>query len=73
MVDFKDRTPRTGSAMPPAAGGSVNGIRLLMAIMFVLIAVAALTGVVVATLSGQPTVAIIIGLVAAAFFCGAVC
>lgn len=73
MVDFKDRAPRTGRPMPPAAGGSVNGIRLLMAVVFVLIAVASLTGVVVATLSGQPTIAIIIGLVAAAFFCGVAC
>lgn len=73
MVDFEDRTTRTGSTLPPAAGGAANGVRLLMAIVFILIAVASICGVVVATATGQPTIAIAIGLVAAAFFCGVLC
>jgi hypothetical protein len=58
--------PRT--ALPPAAGGSINGMRVVMAILLFVIAVGAIMGVVVAISSGQPTVAIIVGLVAAAFF-----
>ena len=58
--------PRT--AMPPAAGGSINGMRVVMALLLLAIAVGAIMGVVVALSSGQPTVALIIGLVAAAFF-----
>ena len=58
--------PRT--ALPPAAGGSINGMRVVMAILLFVIAVGAIMGVVVALSSGQPTVAIIVGLVAAAFF-----
>jgi uncharacterized membrane protein len=54
--------------MPPAAGGSINGTRLLMALLLLAIAVGAIMGVVVALSSGQPTVALIIGLVAGAFF-----
>ena len=51
----------------------MNGVRLLLAIMFVLIAIASITGVVFAVMTGQPTVAVAIGLIAAAFFCGVVC
>ena len=52
----------------PVANGSINGTRVLMGILLLLIAVGAITGVVVALSSGQPTVALVIGLVAAAFF-----
>ncbi|MET0454091.1 MAG: hypothetical protein ABW137_19845 [Mycobacterium sp.] len=55
-------------ALPPAAGGSINGMRVLMGIVLVLIAIAAVSGVVMAMSSGQPQVAFIIGLLAAAFF-----
>ncbi len=55
-------------ALPPAAGGSINGMRMLLGILLFAIAVGAIMGVVVALSSGQPTVALIIGLVAAAFF-----
>ncbi|BBZ30022.1 hypothetical protein MMAD_43170 [Mycolicibacterium madagascariense] len=41
---------------------------MLMGILLLLIAVGAITGVVVALSSGQPTIALVIGLVAAAFF-----
>jgi uncharacterized membrane protein len=64
------RAPHEGQrrALPPAAGGSINGMRVLMGLMLLVILVGAITGVVVALSSGQPTVAIIIGLIAAAFF-----
>ena len=52
----------------PAASGSISGMRVLMGILLLLIAVGAITGVVVALSSGQPTIALVIGLVAAAFF-----
>ena len=55
-------------ALPPAAGGSINGMRVLMGVLLLVILVAAIMGVVVALSTGQPTVAIIIGLLAAAFF-----
>jgi hypothetical protein len=50
------------------AGGSINGHRILLGIVLVLIAVASITGIVVALAGGQPTAAIIIGLISAAFF-----
>ena len=56
------------SALPPAAGGSISGTRVLLALLLLVIAVAAISGVVVAMSSGQPTIALVIGLVAAAFF-----
>jgi hypothetical protein len=56
------------SAMPRAAGGSINGMRVLLGLVLFIIAIAAIMGVVVALSSGQPTIALIIGLVAAAFF-----
>jgi cytochrome b subunit of formate dehydrogenase len=52
----------------PAAGGSISGMRILMGVLLLMIAVAAISGVVVALTSGQPTIAFIIGLVAVAFF-----
>ena len=59
---------QTRTAMPRAAGGSINGMRVLLGLVLFVIAVAAIMGVVVALSSGQPTIALIIGLVAAAFF-----
>jgi hypothetical protein len=56
------------TALPAAVGGSINGMRVLMGLLLLLIAVAAISGIVVALSSGQPTVAFIIGLVAVAFF-----
>ena len=55
-------------APPRAGGGSINGMRVLLGLLLLVIAVGAITGVVVALSSGQQTVALIIGLVAAAFF-----
>jgi hypothetical protein len=56
------------TALPRAAGGSINGTRMLLGVVLVLIAIASITGVVVAVTNGQPQVALIIGLIAAAFF-----
>lgn len=56
------------SALPPAAGGSINGMKVLLGLLLLLILAGAVTGVLVALSSGQPQVAVIIGLVAAAFF-----
>jgi hypothetical protein len=63
-----DKRP-VGQPLPPAAGGSISGHRLLMAVLLVLIAIAAISGVSMALMSGQPAVAFAIGLVSAAFFC----
>jgi hypothetical protein len=52
----------------PGAAGSINGHRMLLGIVLLLIAIASITGIVVALAGGQPTAAIIIGLVSAAFF-----
>ena len=62
------RVEKVRTDLPPAAHGSINGMKVLMSIVLLLIAVAAITGVAVALSSGQPTVAFLIGLVAAAFF-----
>jgi hypothetical protein len=59
---------KSPTAIPPAAGGSINGMRVLLALILLVIAIGAIMGVVFALSSGQWQVAIIIGLVAAAFF-----
>jgi len=56
------------SALPPAAHGSISGTRVLMGFLLLLIAIAAISGIVVSLSSGQPSVAFLIGLVAVAFF-----
>lgn len=60
-------------ALPPAAGGSISGHRVLLAVLMFVIFIAAVTGVVMTISSGQPAMAIAIGLVAAAFFCRVGC
>lgn len=62
------RAEQLRNELPPAAGGSINGMRVLMGILLVVIAIASITGVVVTLASGQPTIAFMIGLVAVAFF-----
>lgn len=57
-------------APPLTRGSSVDGHRVLMGLLLLLIGVASIAGVAVAAASGQPTVAIIIALVAGAFFFG---
>ena len=52
-----------------AHSGAVNGRRMLfMGTLLLLIAVASVSGIVFAMSSGQPQVALIIGLISAAFF-----
>jgi hypothetical protein len=69
MVGSHDRpVGQHQPALPRNAGGSINGHRLLLGIVLVMIAIAAVTGIVVSLASGQPTAALIIGLVSAAFF-----
>jgi hypothetical protein len=53
---------------PPIPRGSLDGHHLLLGFLLVLIGIAAIVGVVVAAVSGQGTVALIIALFAAAFF-----
>jgi hypothetical protein len=59
---------KSHSGLPPAAHGSISGTRMLMGVLLLLIAIAAVTGIVVSLSSGQPTVAFLIGLFAVAFF-----
>ena len=56
------------TALPHAAGGSVNGMRVLMALILVALFVAAIVGVSMALSSGQWQIALLIGLISAAFF-----
>ena len=55
-------------APPITRGSSVDGHRVLLGLLLVLIGISAIVGVVVAAVSGQGTVALIIALFAAAFF-----
>ena len=59
---------RIRTELPHAAHRSINGMKVLMGIVLLLIAVASITGIAVALSSGQPTVAFLIGLVSVAFF-----
>ncbi len=59
--------------VPHAAGGSISGVRVLMGIILFFIGIAAVTGVAMAVSSGQPALAIAIGLIAGAFFCRVGC
>jgi uncharacterized membrane protein len=56
------------NSLPPAAGGSINGMRVLMAFVLLVIGVAAVVGIAMAFSSGQWQVALLIGLISAAFF-----
>jgi hypothetical protein len=62
------RVEQVRTDLPPAAHGSVNGHKVLLGVLLLLIAVAAISGVVFALSAGQPTVAFVIGLVSVAFF-----
>jgi hypothetical protein len=55
-------------APPITRGSSIDGHHLLLGFLLVLIGISAIVGVVVAAVSGQGTVALIIALFAAAFF-----
>jgi len=74
MVGSKDAPlGQRQNALPRAAGGSINGTKVLLGFVLLLIAIASIAGVVVAVSSGQPQIALIIGLLAAAFFCRVGC
>jgi len=66
MIGPNEHKPQT--ALPRAASGSINGTRILLGLLLFAILVGSIMGVVVALSSGQPTIALIIGLIAAAFF-----
>jgi hypothetical protein len=69
MLGSQDgRVERVRTDLPSAAHGSVNGMKVLMGVLLLVIAVAAISGVAFALSTGQPTVAFVIGLVAVAFF-----
>jgi hypothetical protein len=55
-------------APPITRGSSIDGHRMLLGFLLIVIAISAIVGVVVAAMSGQPTVALIIALFAGAFF-----
>ena len=54
-------------------GSSIDASRWLLGVLLFVIAISAIVGVVVAATSGQPTVALIIALFAAAFFSRVFC
>jgi hypothetical protein len=60
--------PQSQTAVRRAAGGAVNGTRILLGVILLLIGIAAIGGVVVTLRNGQTDAAIVIGIVAAAFF-----
>ena len=55
-------------AAPLTRGRSIDATHWLLGSLLVVIGISAIVGVVVAAMSGQPTVALIIALFAAAFF-----
>lgn len=68
-----DLFPQAKPAPPRAAGGSINGMRLMMGVLLLMIAIAAVVAVVVTASSGQANLAIIIGIFSAAFFSRVLC
>ena len=60
--------PQSDATVRRAAGGAVNGTRILLGILLLLIGIASIAGVVVTARNGQTDAAIVIGIVAAAFF-----
>jgi hypothetical protein len=68
MARFEQPAGQSRSALPPAAGGSISGMRLLLGVLLFVIGIAVVVGVAMAASSGQPAIAIAIGLVGVAFF-----
>jgi len=58
--------PHPVRPVPPSS--SLDGHRVLLGVLLVLIAIAAISGIVFAAVSGQGTIALIIALFAGAFF-----
>jgi hypothetical protein len=69
MVGANEDSPgKPQPAAPITRHSSIDGHHLLLGFLLVLIGISAIVGVVVAAMSGQGTVALIIALFAAAFF-----
>jgi hypothetical protein len=69
MVGANEDSPgRPRPAPPVTRHSSIDGHHLLLGFLLVLIGISAIVGVVVAAMSGQGTIALIIALFAAAFF-----
>lgn len=63
------RHPMTGpETRHMRAGGSIDGMRWVYAVLLAAIAIAALAGIVSAAAMGQTTLAVAIGIIALAFF-----
>lgn len=57
----------------PRPSGAVHSHRILLALVVVIALIAAITGVIVAASTGHATAALVIALVASAWFCAALC
>jgi hypothetical protein len=64
----EDSTGKPKPAPPITRGSFIDGHHLLLGFLLVLIGISAIVGIVVAAVSGQGTVALIIALFAGAFF-----
>ena len=69
----KDSMGEPRRARPVTPSSSVDGHRVLLGLLLFLIGISAIVGVVVAAVSGQGTVALIIALFAGAFFSRVFC
>jgi hypothetical protein len=67
------RDPITGLEMHPARAGHTVGVKWFYGLLLAVIAIAAVAGIVSTAAMGQTQVAIIIGLVAMAFFSRIAC
>ena len=74
MVGANEDSPAKPKPAPPITRhSSIDGHRLLLGLLLLLIAISAIVGVVVAAASGQGTVALVIALFAGAFFSRVFC
>jgi hypothetical protein len=64
----KDAVGEPRPVRPIHPSSAVHGHRVLLGILLVLIGISAIVGVVIAAMSGQPTIALVIALFAGAFF-----
>jgi hypothetical protein len=64
----KDSLGEPRPVRPVHPSSAVHGHRVLLGVLLVLIAIAAIAGIVIAAVSGQVTIALIIALFAGAFF-----
>jgi hypothetical protein len=73
MVGSNEDSIEEPKPAPPIPSSSIDGHRLLLGLLLLLIGISAIVGVVVAAASGQGTVALIIALFAGAFFSRVFC